>query len=128
MQIAISGHWSQSIGADLSGQHGMSADISTVAVGAALAAFAGAESGASTSPAIKRIASSRPTWVKMFTSVISHIPAAMETSAVITKSPEAATSALIWLNGQSFPKGNTPPLTNQSLRRANTFNVVIDGP
>jgi hypothetical protein len=85
MQIAISGHWSQSIGADLSGQQGMSADISTVAIGAALAvflaAFAGAENGANTSPAIKKIASSRPMWVEMFTLMFSHDPARMETSA-----------------------------------------------
>jgi len=80
MQIAISGHWSQSMGAELSGQHGMSADISA-AIGAALAAFAGVENGANTSPAIKKIASSRPRWVEMFTSAISHSPAAMETSA-----------------------------------------------
>lgn len=90
MQIAISGHWSQSIGADLSGQQGVSADISEVdisevAIGAALAvflaAFAGAENGANTSPAIKRIASSRPRWVEMFTLMFSHDPARMETSA-----------------------------------------------
>ena len=72
MQIAISGHWSQSTGADLSGQQGMSADISVVAIEACVAAFAGAESGANTSPAIKMIASSRPRWVKMFTTLISH--------------------------------------------------------
>ena len=49
MQSAISGHWSQSIGTDLSGQHGMSAAISAIsaaAIGAALPmampAFAGA--------------------------------------------------------------------------------------
>ena len=53
-----------------------------------LAAFAGAENGANTSPAIKRIASSRPRWVEMFTALISHNPAGMETSAAITKSPE----------------------------------------
>jgi hypothetical protein len=86
MQIAISGQWSQSIGADLSGQQGMSADISEVdisevAIGAALTAFAGAENGATTSPAIKRIASSRPRWIEMFTVAFSHDSAAMETSA-----------------------------------------------
>ncbi len=69
MQIAISGHWSQLPGTDLSGQQGMSADISTAAVDAALAALAGAESGANTSPAIREIASSRPRWVEIFTSV-----------------------------------------------------------
>jgi hypothetical protein len=67
MQIAISGQWSQSIGAGLSGQHGMSADISIAATGAPLAAFAGAENGANTSPAIKRIASKREMWVEMDT-------------------------------------------------------------
>lgn len=67
MQTAISGHWSQSMGVELSGQHGMSADISTAAVGADLAALAGVENGANTSPAIKKIASSRPRWVEMFT-------------------------------------------------------------
>ena len=89
MQIAISGHWSQSIGAELSGQHGMSADISEVdisevAIGAVaavfLAALAGAENGANTSPAIKKIASSRPRWIEMFTPMFSHDPARMETS------------------------------------------------
>jgi hypothetical protein len=88
MQIAISGHWSQSAGADLSGQHGMSADISAAAIGAPLAALAGAENGANTSPAIKRIASSRERWIEMFTALLSHNPAAMETSAAITKLPE----------------------------------------
>ena len=80
MQIAISGHWPQSMGVELSGQQGMSADISA-AIGAALAAFAGAENGANTSPAIKKIASSRPRWIEMFTALMSHNTAAMETSA-----------------------------------------------
>ena len=66
MQIAISGHRSQSMGAELSGQHGMSADISA-AIGAALAGLVGAENGANTSPAIKKIASRRPRWIEMFT-------------------------------------------------------------
>ena len=29
-QSAINGHWSQSTGADLSGQHGMSSDMSAI--------------------------------------------------------------------------------------------------
>jgi hypothetical protein len=95
MQIAISGHWSQSIGTDLSGQHGMSAAISAAAISAidapiAIPAFAGAESGANTRPAIKKIASSRPRWIEMFTLLFSHDPAAMETSAgsLIRQNPE----------------------------------------
>ena len=90
MQIAISGHWSQSIGADVSGQQGMPADISTVAIGTALAAFAGAENGANTSPAIKKIASSRPRRIEIFTVLFSHNPAAMGTSAgsLIRQNPE----------------------------------------
>ena len=59
MQIAISGHLSQSTGADLSGQQGMSSDMDAIAVEAVAAAFAGAESGAITSPTIKKTASSR---------------------------------------------------------------------
>ena len=90
MQIAISGHWSQSTGADLSGQQGMSADICAVAIDARLAAFTGAESGASTSPAIKKIASSRPRRIEIFTVLFSHNPAAMGTSAgsLIRQNPE----------------------------------------
>lgn len=84
-QIAITGHWSQSIGDDLSGQQGMSAAIFVAAISAidapiAIPAFAGAESGANTRPAIKKIASSRPRWVEIFTALISHDPASMETS------------------------------------------------
>jgi hypothetical protein len=45
----------------------MSADISAAAIGAALAALAGAENGANTSPAIKKIASRRPRCIEMFT-------------------------------------------------------------
>ena len=86
MQSAISGHWSQSMGTDLSGQHGMSAAISAAAISdidapLAMPAFAGAESGANTRPAIKKIASSRPRWIDIFTGLISHDPAAMGTSA-----------------------------------------------
>jgi len=90
MQIAISGHWSQSMGADLSGQQGMSADISAAAIEAWVAAFAGAESGANTRPAISKIASNRPRWIEIFTLAVSHDPAAMETSAgsLIRQNPE----------------------------------------
>ena len=59
MQIAINGHWSQSTGADLSGQQGMSADMDAVAIAAAAAVFDRAEIGAMTSPTIKKTASSR---------------------------------------------------------------------
>ena len=126
MQIVISGHWSQSIGADVSGQQGMSADISAAtismaAIGAALAALAGAENGANTSPAIKRIASSRPRWIEMFTLIFSHDPARMETSAgsLIRQKPQM--DALIWRNSQSFPEA-CGPLTSQSFRTTKTFN------
>ena len=69
------------MGAELSGQQGMSADISDAAIGTALAAFAGAENGANTSPAIKKIASSRPRLIEILTEIFSHDPAAMGTSA-----------------------------------------------
>jgi hypothetical protein len=59
MQIAINGHWSQSTGAELSGQHGMSADIDAIAADADSAMFARAESGAITRPTIRKTASSR---------------------------------------------------------------------
>ena len=114
MQSAISGHWSQSIGADLSGQQAISADIST-AIGAALvvflAALAGAENGASTSPAIKKIASRRPRWIEMFTMLISHDPAGMETSV----------GSLIRQNG-----GKAPGIINQSVV-ARSHSVQPDG-
>ena len=97
MQSAISGHWSQSMGTDLSGQHGMSAAISVAAISTmgaampiAMPAFAGAESGANTSPAIRKIASSRPRWNDIFTRAFFHDPAAKKTSANlgwITNSP-----------------------------------------
>ena len=96
MQIAISGHWSQSMGADLSGQHGMSADISTISAAAPFAAFAGADSGPNTSPAIKKIASSRPRWIEMFTPLFSHDPAGMKTSAGSLNRRKSAMNALIW--------------------------------
>lgn len=60
---AINGHWSQSPGDDLSGQHGMSAltaawsDIAAMVVDPA--AFARPASGAIARPTITRIASSR---------------------------------------------------------------------
>jgi hypothetical protein len=86
MQSAISGHWSQSTGTDLSGQHGMSAAISVAAISGielpvAMPAFAGPENGANTSPAITKIASSRPGWNDIFTHAFSHDPAAKGTSA-----------------------------------------------
>jgi hypothetical protein len=94
-QIAITGHWSQSMGTDLSGQHGMSAAISGAAISAidppmAMPAFAGAESGANTRPAIKKIASSRARWIEIFTGLISHNPAAWGTTAasLIRQNPE----------------------------------------
>jgi len=94
MQIAISGHWSQSMGAELSGQHGMSADISA-AIGAALAAFAGVENGANTSPAIKKIASRRPRCIEMFTARILSRSSCNGNLGWITNSPEFGTG---WLD------------------------------
>ncbi len=64
-QSAINGHWSQSTGADFSGQHGMSSDmaassgIAVMAIGAMAPVFARAVSGAITRPTITKIASSR---------------------------------------------------------------------
>ena len=81
MQIAISGHWSQSIGADLSGQQGMSSDIDTIDIDADTALRAGTEIGASTRPAIRKIASSRQMQIERFTPVISHNPAMIESNA-----------------------------------------------
>jgi hypothetical protein len=84
MQSAISGHWSQSMGAGWSGQHGMSAAISAAIdapVSTAMRAFAGPENGANTSPAITKIASSRPRWNDILTAAFSHDPAAKGTSA-----------------------------------------------
>jgi hypothetical protein len=85
MQSAISGHWPQSVGPDLSGQQGIPAAISAIsaaAIGAVpsipLPVFADAESGAKTSPAIRKTASSRERWIKMFTRLFSHDPAAKE--------------------------------------------------
>ena len=77
MQIAISGQSAQSIGADLSGQHGMSSDmaavssaIETTAIGAIESTFARVASGANTRPAIKKTASSRQRWIERFTGPI----------------------------------------------------------
>ena len=91
MQSAISGQWSQSIGADLSGQHGMSAAISAaIDAPMPILAFAGAESGANTRPATKKIANSRPMWIDIFTPVFSHDPAQIGTSvgSLIRQNPE----------------------------------------
>jgi hypothetical protein len=79
MQIAINGHLSQSTGADLSGQHGMSSDMETISIDAVGAAFAGAENGAITSPTIKKTASSRQRWIERFILAIFHKRATMET-------------------------------------------------
>jgi hypothetical protein len=59
MQIAISGHLSQSTGADLSGQQGMSSDMDPIDIEADAARPAGAEIGAVASPTINKIASNR---------------------------------------------------------------------
>ena len=116
MQIAISGHWSQSTGADLSGQQGMSADISAVAIDARLAAFTGAESGANTSPAIKKIASSRPRRIEIFTVLFSHNLAAMGTSAgsLIRQNPEGMAqivNQLVNARGGVLPSNSSLPRT-----------------
>src|SRR5436190_15764301 len=78
-QSAISGHWSQSTGADLSGQHGMSSDMAAVSsdidVIAIPPVFARAVSGAMTRPTITRTASSRQRWIERFTRAVSHNPA-----------------------------------------------------
>ena len=84
MHSAINGHWSQSMGAVLSGQHGISAAIYAAAISGTdppmvMPAFAGPESGANTRPAITRIASSRERWNDIFTPAFSHVPAAMGT-------------------------------------------------
>jgi hypothetical protein len=78
-QSAINGHWSQSTGADLSGQHGMSSDMAgaspaivAVAIDAIESTFARAASGANTRPAIKKTASSRQRWTERFTRTVSH--------------------------------------------------------
>ena len=75
-QSAINGHWSQSTGADLSGQHGMSSDIAAspdidvIAIDAGAAAFARAESGAITRLTVTKTASSRQRWIERFTGMV----------------------------------------------------------
>jgi hypothetical protein len=73
-QRAINGHWSQSTGADLSGQHGMSSDMAApspaMAIDATESTFARAASGANTRPAIKKTASNRQKWIERFTATI----------------------------------------------------------
>jgi len=71
----------------MSGQQGMSADISA-AIGAALAALAGAESGANTSPAIRSIASRRPRWIEILTVRILSRSSRNGNLGWITNSPE----------------------------------------
>jgi hypothetical protein len=70
-QSAINGHSSQSTGADLSGQHGMSSGMAAISpdidVIAIAPPFARAASGANTRPAIKKTASSRQKWIERFT-------------------------------------------------------------
>jgi len=61
IQVAISGHWSQSMGADLSGQQGMSSDMVVIDADPDAAGPVHAEIGAIASPTIKKIASSRQT-------------------------------------------------------------------
>jgi hypothetical protein len=83
MQDAISRHLSQSTGADLSGQHGMSSDIDAtaievMAIESVVAALTGVASGANTSPAIKKTASNRQRRIERFTVSISHKPVSME--------------------------------------------------
>lgn len=100
-QTAISGHWSQSTGADGSGQHGMSGDIDAMpvdamtiddksiddestdamSIDAVMPAFAGKASGAITSPTIRKIASSRRGRIERFTQPISHNAVALESNA-----------------------------------------------
>ena len=77
MQIAINRHLSQSTGADLSGQHGMSSDMeaassamAAMAIEAVESTFARAASGANTRPAIKKTASSRQRWIERFTGMV----------------------------------------------------------
>ncbi len=76
-QSAINGHLSQSTGADLSGQHGMSSDMeaassamAAMAIEAVESTFARAASGANTRPAIKKTASSRQRWIERFTGMV----------------------------------------------------------
>ena len=90
---AINGHWSQSPGADLSEQHGMSSDITAIsspdidviAIDATASPFARAESGAITRPTIKKKASSRQRWIERLTRPVLHIPPRDGKSGSITK-------------------------------------------
>jgi hypothetical protein len=91
-QSAINGHWSQSTGADLSGQHGMSSDTAAaspamvaLAIDAIESSFARAASGANTRPAIKKTASSRQKWIERFTRTVSHETAHDGKPSSITK-------------------------------------------
>jgi hypothetical protein len=84
-QSAINGHWSQSTGADLSGQHGMSSDVAAAAIDAIESTFARAASGANTRPAIKKTASSRQRWIERFTRTVSHETAHDGKPSSITK-------------------------------------------
>jgi hypothetical protein len=91
-QSAINGHWSQSTGADLSGQHGISSDMAAaapatvaVAIDAIESTFARAASGANTRPAIKKTASSRQRWIERFTRTASHETAHHGKRSSITK-------------------------------------------
>ena len=88
-QSAINGHWSQSTGADWSGQHGMSSDMeaasSAMAIEAIESTFARAASGANTRPAIRKTASSRQRWIERFTEWFSHDPAHDGKPGSITK-------------------------------------------
>jgi hypothetical protein len=81
-QSAINGHWSQSTGADLSGQHGMSSDMSAISspdidaigIDAIESPLARTASGANTRPAIKKTASSRQRWIERFTGPVFAYP------------------------------------------------------
>jgi hypothetical protein len=93
MQSAINGHLSQSTGADLSGQHGMSSDmpavssdIDAIVIDTMPPAFARAASGANTRPAIKKTASRRQRWTERFTGPFSHNRSPHGKSGSITKS------------------------------------------
>jgi hypothetical protein len=90
-QSAINGHWSQSTGADLSGQHGMSSDMAAASpdidvIDAIASPFARAESGAIMRLAIKKTASSRQRWIDRLTATVSHNPALDGKQSSITKS------------------------------------------
>ena len=72
MHIAISAHLSQSMGADLSGQHGMSPVMLIWGALAAAATTTLAASGAVMSPTIRKIASSRENTIERFTGTKYH--------------------------------------------------------